>query len=134
MYRFHNSKVDTDLFMQLQDLSSVLTENEKTAFEYSFGSYIDIIDNKVTASRMWDTAKEDYKEVGFKSDVFLRTIGSFHYSSTKAMKEYLELVQETDLKKFSSQLFALLEDIRLEEIIKKNVPVPKRYFLSGENT
>ncbi|KPH71135.1 MULTISPECIES: vWA domain-containing protein [Bacillaceae] len=128
MYRFHNSKVDTDLFMQLQDLSSVLTENEKTAFEYSFGSYIDIIDNKVTASRMWDTAKEDYKEAGFKSDVFLRTIGSFHYSSTKAMKEYLELVQETDLKKFSSQLFALLEDIRLEEIIKKERPGTKEVF------
>ncbi|RKQ29654.1 vWA domain-containing protein [Oceanobacillus halophilus] len=128
MYRFHDRKVDTNLFMQLQDLTTVLSGKPNFAFEYSFGSFIDIIDDKVTASRMWDTAKEEYKEAGFKSDVYLRTIGSLKYSHIPSMKSYLENVREASLTKFASQLFALLEDIRLEEEIKKERPGTKKVF------
>ncbi|WP_156288620.1 vWA domain-containing protein [Oceanobacillus salinisoli] len=128
MYRFHDRKVDTNFFMQLQDLTTVLSGNPNVAFEFSFGSFIDIIDEKVTASRMWDTAKEEYKEAGQKSDVFLRTIGSLRYSNVTVMKNYLDNISESSLPKFSSQLFALLEDIRLEEQIKKERPGTRKVF------
>lgn len=133
MYRFHDRKVDTNLFMQLQDLTNVLTGSKDINFEYSFGSFIDIIDQKVTASRTWDTAQEQYREAGLKSDVFLRTIGSLKYSSIHAMKEYQENVREANLPKFSSQLFALLEDIRLEELIKKDRPGTTSIFQIRRN-
>ncbi|WP_085991573.1 vWA domain-containing protein [Oceanobacillus senegalensis] len=128
MYRFHDRKVDTDLFMQLQDLTTVLSANQNMAFEYSFGAYIDIIDEKVTASRMWDTAKESFRKAGLKSDVFLRTIGTFRYSNITSMKKYLKETHDSSLPKFSSQLFALLEDIRLEEKIKKDRPGTIKVF------
>ncbi|MFD1849305.1 vWA domain-containing protein [Oceanobacillus bengalensis] len=128
MYRFHDLKVDTNLFLQLQDLSTVLSAHPDLTFEYNFGSFIDKSNMRITASRLWDTAKEEFKIAGYKSDVFLRTIGTLRYSSMHAMKEYLESVRESDLPKFSAQLFALFEDIRLEERIKADRPGTRRSF------
>lgn len=58
MYRFHQTKVDTHLFMQLQDLTTVLAKNGQLQFESSFGSFIDLVENKVTASRFWDSSHQ----------------------------------------------------------------------------
>lgn len=53
--------------------------------------------------------------------MLLRTIGTLHYSDIPTVQAYMESIQESDLPKFATQLFALLEDIRLEEIVKKPV-------------
>ncbi|WP_249872626.1 vWA domain-containing protein [Oceanobacillus saliphilus] len=128
MYRFHDSKVDTNLFMQLQDLATVLSGNPDLDFEHNYGSFIDLSDNKVTGSRFWDKLSTDVKEAGLKTDVILRTIGTLHYSDVPSMKAYLKNMSEINLPNFSSQLFALLEDIRLEEIIKIERPGTKKWF------
>ncbi|RDW17256.1 vWA domain-containing protein [Oceanobacillus chungangensis] len=129
MYRFHdNSRVDTNIFLQLQDLSTVLSGDPEINFEYNFGSFIDVINHKVTASRFWDTANETAKEAGHKSDVYLRTIGTLHYSNVQMMQQYLGTIDEAGIPKFAAQLFTLLEDIRLEEKIKQERPGTTRLF------
>ncbi|WP_067725283.1 vWA domain-containing protein [Oceanobacillus damuensis] len=128
MYRFHDAKVDTDLFMQLQDLTTVLSGNPELSFEHNYGSFIDLTNHKITGSRFWDKSKEEIKEAGLRTDVLLRTIGTLHYSNVPSMKSYLENISVLKLPKFSSQLFALLEDIRLEEIVKKERPGTKKWF------
>lgn len=114
--------VDTNLFLQLQDLSTILSDNPKLAFEYSYGSYIDLINNIVTGSTTWDVGQEYIKESGLKSDIYLRTIGTLHYSDVQALKTYVEQTSRLKLSKFASQLITLFEDIRLEEMIKKDRP------------
>ncbi|MBP2075925.1 vWA domain-containing protein [Oceanobacillus polygoni] len=133
MNRFHDSKVDTKLFMQLQDLATVLSGNPNLDFEYSYGSHIDLIDERVTVSQIWRKLDQDTKEAGFKSDVLLRTIGTLHYSDIPTMQAYMESIQESDLPKFATQLFALLEDIRLEEIVKKSRPGTVAMFQKRRN-
>ncbi|GGJ76727.1 vWA domain-containing protein [Virgibacillus salexigens] len=133
MYRFHDSKVDTNLFRQLQDLTTVLSGNSELTFEYSFGSYMDLVDMKVTASRTWDTVQADIQAAGLKTDVLLRTIGSFRYANIPAMKDFLEIAGESSLPKFATQLFALFEDIRLEETIKQERPGTRRLFEVRKN-
>lgn len=128
MYRFHDSQVDTKIFMQLQDLTTVLAEKPELNFEYSYGSVIDLVESKLTASRFWEKLDEDTKEAGLKTDVLLRAIGTFHFTDIPAVKIYLENVHETKLLKFSTQLFALLEDIRLEEMVKRERPGTTKLF------
>jgi len=128
MYRFHHSNVDTNLFLQLQDLTNVLSRNERLQFEFSYGSFIDLITEKITASRIWDRLQEDTKLAGLKSDLYLRTLGTLYHSSVYAMKEYAETIESSTMPKFASQLFTLLEDIRLEEIIKSSRPGTKTVF------
>lgn len=120
--RWININVDTNLFLQLQDLSTILSDNPKLTFEYSYGSYIDLINHIVTGSTTWDVDQPTIKESGLKSDIYLRTIGTLHYSDVQALKTYVEQTSRLRLSKFASQLLTLFEDIRLEEIIKKERP------------
>src|SRR5690625_2286707 len=120
--------VDTDLYLQLQDLVTVLSGDPDLTFDYKHGSYIDIVDGLVTGSQFWDTVNEDIKESGYKTDVFLRTLGTLHHSDMKALQTYQENTEASKLPKFAAQLVTLLEDLRLEEIIKKKRPGTKRDF------
>lgn len=129
MYRFHHNIVDTQLFRQLQDLSTVLSGVSDLTFTYRFGSYIDIVDREVTASRMWDKAKFEYRVAGLKTDVYLRTIGTLSYTDVRAVQQYVEALHRFSLPKFGRNLFALLEDIRLEEQVKQERPGTKNVFL-----
>ncbi|WP_163970976.1 vWA domain-containing protein [Oceanobacillus halotolerans] len=128
MYRFHDKKVDTNLFLQLQDIASVLSGNRDMDFEFSYGSFIDLIDNRVTASTFWEKTDETTKIPGLKSDIYLRTIGTLHYTNVPAMKHFLETAEETNIPKFASQLVTFLEDIRLEELIKRERPGTQKFF------
>ena len=121
--RFNDSIIDTALFLQLQDLSTVLSGIPELEFEYNYGSFIDLIEYKVTASHFWENGNKEVKEAGLKKRyVLLRTIGTLHHSTIRSMKEYQDIIGESSLPKFAAQLFAILEDLRLEELVKKERP------------
>ncbi|WP_047984761.1 vWA domain-containing protein [Ornithinibacillus californiensis] len=128
MHVFNDARVDTNLFLQLQDLASVLSGNADLKFEYNYGSFIDLVEFKLTASRFWDNTSVDIKSAGLKTDVYLRAIGTLRYSTIPEMKGFLEIIAESTLPKFAYQLFALLEDLRLEELIKLERPGTKGAF------
>lgn len=128
MYRFHDSRVRTEFFMQLQDLTTVLSGHADLKFEYSFGAIVDVTNRKVTASRFWEKLDEETQEAGLKSDVFLRAIGTLRHSDVPAMRDFANQLKTSLLSKFGSQLFALLEDIRLEEIVKSERPGTRNVF------
>ncbi len=126
--RFNDSKVDTSLFLQLQDLSTVLSGIPDLEFEYNYGTFIDIIEKKITASHFWENGDPEVKVSGLKTDVLLRTIGTLYYSNVQDMKVYWESIHESSLPKFAIQLFTILEDIRIEEKVKKERPGTKKQF------
>lgn len=134
MYRFHDSKVDTNLFLQLQDLTTVLTRQPELGFEYSYGSYIDVSNRKITASTFWDQHDETVKESGYKTDIYLRAIGTFHYTAIQPLKDFLnEFLESSPLPRFTSQLVTLFENIRLEELVKKDRPGTAHLFKIRNN-
>ncbi|MFD1038395.1 vWA domain-containing protein [Virgibacillus byunsanensis] len=126
--RWDDSKIDTNLFLQLQDLSTILSDNPDLTFEYKYGAFIDLIDEKITGSHFWDLDNIVMKESGYKTDVFLRTIGTLHHSHIPSLKAYFETINDLGLSRFAAQLITLLEDLRLEEIIKKKRPGTKKDF------
>ncbi|MFJ7746787.1 vWA domain-containing protein [Peribacillus sp. NPDC097295] len=126
--RFNDSIIDTALFLQLQDLSTVLSGIPELEFEYNYGSILDSVHRKVTASHFWENGNQEVKVAGLKTDVLLRTIGTLHHSSVKDLQDYQEVIEESGLPKFAAQLFTLFEDLRLEELIKKERPGTKKWF------
>ena len=127
--RFNDSVIDTALFLQLQDLSTVLSGIPELEFEYNYGSFLDSVHRKVTASHFWENGNQEVKVVGLKTDVLLRTIGTLHFSAITDLQIYQEeVIEESGLPKFAAQLFTLFEDLRLEEIIKKERPGTKKWF------
>lgn len=126
--RWIDINVNTNLYLQLQDLTTVLSGNTDFTFAYTYGSFIDIINHQVTGSSMWDMDKPEISVPGYKTDVFLRTIGTLHSSHVPTLNTYLQEIEESGLSKFAVQLITLLEDIRLEEVVKHMRPGTKRDF------
>ena len=125
---FNDAKVDTALFLQLQDLASVVSGIPGLGFEYNYGMLVDVKKRKVAASHHWDNVRKEEKEAGLKTDVFLRAIGTIKYSDLQAMQEYKEMIEETSLPYFAANLFTVIEDMRLEEMIKKERPGTRKLF------
>src|SRR5690625_6701440 len=103
--------VDTDLYLQLQDLVTVLSGDPDLTFDYKHGSYIDIVDGLVTGSQIWDTVNEDIKESGYKTDVFLRTLGTLQHSDMKALQTNQEKTEASKLPKYASKLGTILKHL-----------------------
>lgn len=132
--KFNDKQVDTRLFLNLQDLVSILSGLDDVEFQYAFGSYIDTENNTITASHFWDNYPEKLTDTGLKSDIYLRTLGTLRHTNEQLVKRYKEEIAEFRIKKFSAQLFSLLEDMRIEEICKKERPGTKRIFEVRRNT
>lgn len=126
--KFNDQQVDSFLFMELSDLAKVLTKNAETELEYSVHSYLNPIDQKVFVSHFWDHRNHDDKVSGLKSDLFLRSIGNYFHTEYKEMTPFLNEVSSNKLSSCTKQLFILLEDLRIEEVCKRERPGTKKVF------
>ncbi|MFS0863208.1 vWA domain-containing protein [Fredinandcohnia sp. 179-A 10B2 NHS] len=126
--QFNDKKVDSFLFMELSDLAKTLSKNPEMEVEFGYRSYLDPLQNKIIISHFWDNRPEDDKRNGLLSDIFLRSLGSLSYTDYKEINTYLDYCRKSKLINFAKQLFMLFEDIRLEELCKKERPGTRRTF------
>lgn len=126
--RWHDEQVDINLLLQLQDLTTVLSKIPNLTFDFTYGSFIDLKEKKITGSTLWNSTKPYIQKSGYKTDVYLRSIGTLYYSHLPAFQRFWHGIDGSVLTKFSIQLIALLEDLRLEEIIKHLRPGTKEDF------
>ncbi len=125
---FSDKKIDASLFLQMENLMYALLKEDDAYLEYGYKAYYDEVEQKVVISHFWDDRKEDDMIVGLKSEVFLKALGNKHYSDMRLIRSYAIELQESSLTKFLTQLFILLEDLRIEEIVKDLRPGTKYIF------
>jgi len=126
--KFNDKNVDSFLYMELADLTKTLTKNDEIEVEYRVSSYYDPVHGIIYLSHFWDNRPEEDKVYGLKSDVFLRSIGSYKHSNFKEINAYLKKINKTSVPGLAKQLFMLFEDIRLEEVCKRERPGTKKAF------
>lgn len=131
MYRFidfNDEKIDSLLVMELSDLAKTLVKDSEYEVELRVHSYLDTADKKIYASHFWNHRSEIYMISGMKSDVYLRALGNYYFTDQKVVHKFIDWSQSTKLPRFAKQLFALAEDLRLEEICKRKRPGMRREF------
>src|SRR5699024_3722376 len=116
--RWHEDRVDSQLFMELQNLARVLARQKDLQFEFSYGSFIDLDRQRLTVSSLWETTEKKFRRSGYKTDLYLRSIGTLYQSDAQALLNF----ERENHDKFAKQVASLLEDLRLEEIIKRQRP------------
>lgn len=126
--RWDDSVIDTKLHLLLQDLTSVFTGRADFQFVYAYGSAVDLNKKELSGSSMWDVVSEEVRTSGYKTDVMLRAIGSVHLTNIPAFRDFVTQINGKTHHKFALQLTSLLEDMRLEEMIRKERPGTKRDF------
>src|SRR5690625_2612306 len=120
--------IDTNLFLQLQDLTMVLAKTN-CQLDFTYGSYIDVKEKRVTASTLWEVTQPHIQKAGYRTDIYLRTLGTIHSSDLRAFSTFWKVVQEFSLRNFASQLLTLLEDVRLEDKIQLERPGTREDFV-----
>ncbi|WP_028401078.1 vWA domain-containing protein [Ectobacillus panaciterrae] len=125
---FNEKKIDASLFLRMENLMYALLKEKNAYLEYGFQAYYDELDNKVVVSHFWDDRSAEDKAIGLKSEVYLKALGYKHYSNMKIVRKYGNELQDSPLRSFLTQLFVLLEDLRVEEKIKAARPGTKAIF------
>ncbi|WP_027409350.1 vWA domain-containing protein [Anoxybacteroides tepidamans] len=126
--QFNDKKIDSFLFMQLSDLTKTLMKQSDWEIAFGFQSYLDVPNRTVYVSYFWDNRPAEEKINGFKSDVCLRTVGTFFHTEASEVKRFIDKAKTTSVPSFARQLLMLAEDLRLEELCKKERPGTKRWF------
>jgi len=126
--QFNDKKIDSLLFMQLSDLAKTLTRENDIEVEFGYRSYVDLVDRKLYVSHFWDNHPLLEKTAGLKTDIYLRAIGSFHHTNFHDVFSLIEKAKRTNIPGFAKQLFMLMEDLRLEDICKRERPGTKKPF------
>lgn len=126
--KFNDEQIDSFLFMELSDLAKALTKQNDVEVDYSVQSYLDPIEKKIYVSHFWDHREKNETVNGLKSDVFLRCIGNFHHTSYHEIGLFIKRTKHLKFPSFARQLAMLLEDIRIEELCKKERAGTKKVF------
>jgi nitric oxide reductase activation protein len=126
--KFNDQQVDSFLFMELSDLAKALTKQSDFEVDYSVQSYLDPFEGKIYVSHFWDHREKVETVLALKSDIYLRSIGNFHHTNFRDIGQFIENTKKLQFQSFAKQLCMLLEDIRLEELCKKERPGTKHAF------
>ncbi|KKB35424.1 vWA domain-containing protein [Bacillus thermotolerans] len=126
--QFNDEIIDSFLFMQLSDLSKTLTRNPSLEVEYRPHAYIHKAVNKLYVSHFWSHRPAEDTWLGFASDVYLRAAGSWFHTDEEEIERFLHRIQASPVASTAKQLAVMSEDIRLEEICKKERPGTKPAF------
>ncbi|TYR80762.1 VWA domain-containing protein [Priestia megaterium] len=126
--KFNDKNVDSFLYMELSDLTKTLTKDDEIEVEYRVSSYYDPVHRIIYLSHFWDNRPDNDKVNGLKSDVFLRSIGSYKHCDFKEVSSYLKKATRTSVPSLAKQLFMLFEDLRLEELCTRERPGTKKAF------
>lgn len=120
--RWDGAAIDTTLYLLLQDLTDLYSGYQGFHFTYQHGALLQLHPKQISASQFWATVDPQLRTAGYKTDVFLRGLGTMQDSDIPALQSYLESAEQSNLPAFARQLVTLLEDIRLEEKIRMNRP------------
>jgi nitric oxide reductase activation protein len=112
---FVEKEMDYFMFMQLQDMASSFLEKD-VQVQFNQVSFLDIYTPKVTISSFWEN-RGSKSHLGEKSDIYLRALGNYRFSDRNSIIRFEKKNKKSLLPSFSKQLFAFLEDIRLEQMI-----------------
>ncbi|MEK4029784.1 hypothetical protein MKZ02_14850 [Pseudobacillus sp. FSL P4-0506] len=126
--QFNDETIDSFLFMQLTDLAKTLTREPEVEIEYSPYSYVNKQEKKLYVSHFWNHRPEADKWHGYKSDLFLRALGSWQHTDEQVIRAFVQQTKHSPVASFANQLVVLAEDMRLEEICKKERPGTKQAF------
>ncbi|VEF48230.1 von Willebrand factor A [Bacillus freudenreichii] len=125
MYRFidfNDEKADTFLLLELTDLAKTLASSPLFEAAIRVHSYLSMNNHKVYVSHFWNHRPEQDKKAGMKSDIYLRALGNKKFTDFQVIDAFIRKVQSSGLSNFSAQLLMLAEDLRIEELCKKERP------------
>lgn len=130
--KFNDEQLDAKQVMMLQDLARLLLKNEQTQVKIQKFPYYNPFSNTLITSWFWSHRPPQVEQAGLKTDVLLAAYG-YHHMDVDIVNEVLHH-SDFQHRKFFHQLFKLLEDVRIFDIIRNERPSTAKYIDLRLNT
>ena len=131
--RWHDEIVHPKLLLELQDMAALFSQINDLRFSFSYGAFVDVKTRILHASTIWDDTEKRTRQAGYKTDIFLRALGTIHHSDALTIQSFSANVSAQPFPSFASQLLTLLEDIRLQTIIVLQRPGTEKELHIGQH-
>ncbi|WP_414054938.1 vWA domain-containing protein [Macrococcus equi] len=122
---FNDERVDPSLIMTLTDLAQLLRKDESVKVNFQKFAYFDLVENTVNVAFKWKHRDSVEEMKLLKSDTILHAIG-FDYTDLDVVEEVLN--EDFTVKSFFYQLFMMLEEYRLIQLISLTRPFTRKFF------
>ncbi|CQD25395.1 conserved hypothetical protein [Staphylococcus capitis] len=124
--KFNDEQLDAKQVMMLQDLARLLLKNEQTQVKIQKFPFYNPFSNTLITSWFWSHRPHHIEQAGLKTDVLLAAYGYQHMDID--IVNYVLHNDDFHHTKFFHQLFKLLEDVRILELIRKERPSTAKYI------
>ncbi|MBK3718574.1 Aerobic cobaltochelatase subunit CobT [Staphylococcus arlettae] len=126
--KFNDEQLDAKQVMMLQDLSRLLLKNKETHVKIQKFPYFDPINNVLITSSFWSHRPTHIETAGLKTDVMLAAYG-YQLMDSTVVNDVINNVESFTHTKFYQQLFKLLEDKRILNIIIQERPSTQKAII-----
>ncbi|WP_367128678.1 nitric oxide reductase activation protein NorD [Staphylococcus capitis] len=124
--KFNDEQLDAKQVMMLQDLARLLLKNEQTQVKIQKFPFYNPFSNTLITSWFWSHRPHHIEQAGLKTDVLLAAHGYQHMDID--IVNHVLHNDDFHHTKFFHQLFKLLEDVRILELIRKERPSTAKYI------
>lgn len=124
--KFNDEQLDAKQVMMLQDLARLLLKNEQTQVKIQKFPFYNPFSNTLISSWFWSHRPHHIEQAGLKTDVLLAAYGYQHMDID--IVNHVLHNDDFHHTKFFHQLFKLLEDVRILELIRKERPSTAKYI------
>lgn len=124
--KFNDEQLDAKQVMMLQDLARLLLKNEQTQVKIQKFPFYNPFSNTLITSWFWSHRPHHIEQAGLKTDVLLAAYGYQHMDID--IVNHVLHNDDFPHTKFFHQLFKLLEDVRILELIRKERPSTAKYI------
>ena len=124
--KFYDEQLDAKQVMMLQDLARLLLKDEQTQVKIQKFPFYNPFSNTLITSWFWSHRPHHIEQAGLKTDVLLAAYGYQHMDID--IVNHVLHNDDFHHTKFFHQLFKLLEDVRILELIRKERPSTAKYI------
>lgn len=124
--KFNDEQLDAKQVMMLQDLARLLLKDEQTQVKIQKFPFYNPFSNTLITSWFWSHRPHHIEQAGLKTDVLLAAYGYQHMDID--IVNHVLHNDDFHHTKFFHQLFKLLEDVRILELIRKERPTTAKYI------
>ncbi|WP_367080935.1 vWA domain-containing protein [Staphylococcus capitis] len=124
--KFNDEQLDAKQVMMLQDLARLLLKDEQTQVKIQKFPFYNPFSNTLITSWFWSHRPHHIEQAGLKTDVLLAAYGYQHMDID--IVNHVLHNDDFHHTKFFHQLFKLLEDVRIFELIRKERPSTAKYI------
>lgn len=124
--KFNDEQLDAKQVMMLQDLARLLLKDEQTQVKIQKFPFYNPFSNTLITSWFWSHRPHHIEQAGLKTDVLLAAY-VYQHMDIDIVNHVLHN-DDFHHTKFFHQLFKLLEDVRILELIRKERPSTAKYI------